>query len=130
LASVIALDASVLIAHLDERDALHERAVECLLETADQPLVCSPITLAEVFLGPARHGRLGAARDAVAELGVHEIALSEDSAARLASMRADTGLKLPDCCVLLAAQDGRADGVLTFDNRLARAAAALGFSPR
>jgi predicted nucleic acid-binding protein len=124
---VIALDARVLIAHLDERDALHERAVERLLETADHPLVCSPITLAEVLVGPVRHGRLDAARHAVAELGVQEIALSGDSAVRLASLRAATDLKLADCCVLLAAQDGRAEGVLTFGDRLTRAATDLGF---
>jgi predicted nucleic acid-binding protein len=54
LAGVIVVDASVLIAHLDERDALHQRAVERLLEAADQPLACSPITLADVLVGPTR----------------------------------------------------------------------------
>jgi hypothetical protein len=29
---------------------------------------------------------------------------------------------MPDCCVLLAAEDGPAEGVLTFDDRRARAA--------
>jgi hypothetical protein len=38
-------------------------------------------------------------------------------------------LKLPDCCVLLAAEDGRADAVLTFDDRLRRAAKRLGLGP-
>jgi predicted nucleic acid-binding protein len=128
---MIVIDASVLIAHLDERDALHERAIEGLLAAAEQTLGCSPITLAEVFVGPARDGRLDIARTAVAELGVREVALASDAAARLAQLQAQTNLKLPDCCVLLAAQDGGADGVLTFDDRLTRAAAQLGFrSPR
>ena len=124
---MIVLDANVLIAHLDERDAQHERAVERLLELAEQPLACSTITLAEVLVGPARHGRLDVARTAIAEIGVIEITLAVDAAERLASLRAETSLKLPDCCVLIAAQDATAAGVLTFDDRLARAAMQLGF---
>jgi predicted nucleic acid-binding protein len=128
VAGVIVLDASVLIAHLDERDAQHALAVERLLAAAEHPLGCSSMTLAEVFVGPARHGRLQAARAAVAELGANEIGLGADAATRLASLRAETGLELPECCVLLAAEDERAVGVLTFDDRLSRAAEALGFT--
>jgi predicted nucleic acid-binding protein len=119
---VIVVDASVLIAHLDENDALHERAVDALLASAAQPLACSPITLAEVLVGPARAGRLRDARSAIADLGVTEIALGDGAAARLAALRAETALKMPDCCVLLAANDAQAEAVLTFDVRLARAA--------
>ena len=118
---MIVVDASVLIAHLDENDALHDRAVEALLATAEQPLACSPITLAEVLVGPARADRLRDARGAITDLGVAEIPLGDDAAARLAALRAETALKMPDCCVLLAAEDGQAEMVLTFDNRLARA---------
>ena len=124
---MIVLDASVLIAHLDERDAQHERAVERLLELVEQPLACSTITLAEVLVGPARHGRLEVAREAIDEIGVVEITLAADAPERLALLRAETSLKLPDCCVLMAAQDARAARVLTFDDRLARAAMQLGF---
>jgi predicted nucleic acid-binding protein len=119
---VIVVDASVLIAHLDEHDALHDRAVEALLASAEQPLACSPITLAEVLVGPARAGRLPDARSAISGLGVAEIPLGDDAAGRLAELRAETALKMPDCCVLLAAEDGQAEAVLTFDDRLARAA--------
>lgn len=124
---MIVLDASVLIAHLDERDAQHERAVERLLELVEQPLACSVITLAEVLVAPARHRRLDVAREAIDEIGVLEITLGADAPERLASLRAETSLKLPDCCVLLAAEDARAAGVLTLDDRLARAAIQLGF---
>ena len=119
---MIVVDAGVLIAHLDDNDALHDRALDALLATAEQTLGCSPITLAEVLVGPARAGRLRDARTAVMDLGVGEMPLGEDAAARLASLRADTALKMPDCCVLLAAEDAQADAVLTFDDRLARAA--------
>jgi predicted nucleic acid-binding protein len=124
---VIVVDASVLIAHLDEDDALHSQAVERLLAVADQPLACSPITLAEVLVGPARLGRLDDARAAIARLGVAEVPLATDAAIRLATLRAETGLKLPDCCVVLAADTVRAAGVLTLDDRLGREAARLGF---
>jgi predicted nucleic acid-binding protein len=124
---VIVIDASVLIAHLDAHDPHHERAVGLLLDHAEQTLACSTITLAEVLVGPARNGRLDAARTAVGELGLTEVALPPDAAPRLATLRADTNLKLPDCCVLVAAQDAHANAVLTFDDRLTREAARLGF---
>jgi predicted nucleic acid-binding protein len=123
---VIVVDASVLIAHLDDGDALHARAGDALLEVAHKSLGCSSITLAEVLVGPARRDRLDAARAAVSELGVAEIPLGHEAPARLASLRASSGLKLPDCCVLLAAQDAEAEAVLTFDDALAREVRRLG----
>jgi hypothetical protein len=39
-----------------------------------------------------------------------------DTAVRLAQLRADTGLKMPDCCVLLAARDSGAS-IASFDHR-------------
>jgi predicted nucleic acid-binding protein len=126
---VIVVDASVLIAHLDERDALHDRAEEALMRAAEQLLVSSTLTLAEVLVGPARRGRLDAARAALIELDMVEIPVGDDAPVRLAALRAETGLKLPDCCVLRAAQDARARSVLTFDESLAREAERLGLSP-
>jgi predicted nucleic acid-binding protein len=126
---VIVVDASVLIAHLDERDALHDRAEQALMRAADQPLGCSTVTLAEVLVGPARRGRLAVARAALGELDVAEIPFGDDAPVRLAGLRAETGLKLPDCCVLLAAQDAGAGSILTFDELLAREVERLGLSP-
>ena len=127
---MIVLDASVLIAHLDERDAQHELAVERLLEAAEQRLAASPITIAEVLVGPARAGRLEAAQTALRDLGLHEVPLAADAAVRLAALRAETNLKLPDCCVLLAAQDAPAESILTFDERLGAEAVRLGLTVR
>jgi toxin FitB len=120
---VIVLDASVLIAHLDAGDAHHAAATERLLGLAGEPFGASSITLAEVLVAPARAGRVPAARAALGTLGVAELPLPPDAAERLAALRAETKLKLPDCCVLLTAElhDG---AVLTFDDRLAREAAA------
>jgi hypothetical protein len=41
---------------------------------------------------------------ALHELDVTSARLLDDAPARLAALRAGTGLKLPDCCVLLAAK--------------------------
>ncbi len=123
---MIVVDASVLIAHLDDRDALHARAEEALLAAADQPLACSPITLAEVLVGPARRDQIETAQATIAVLGVDVIPFELEAPIRLAALRAETGLKMPDCCVLLAADAAAAEGVLTFDDALAREAERLG----
>jgi predicted nucleic acid-binding protein len=127
---VIVLDASVLIAHFEASDAHHERATQLLVDAAEESLGASPLTLAEVLVGPARTGKLDDARTAIRELEIATVALAEDAPVRLAALRAGTRLRLPDCCVLLAA--GTADGaeVATFDARLAAAAADLGVAVR
>jgi len=127
---LIVADANVLIAHFDAADAHHERAVADLLAAGEQPLGASPITLAEVLAAPAREGRLQAARAALAQLDVREVELGSDSPARLATLRAETSLKLPDCCVLLAAQNAPASELLTFDDRLAEQARRIGLRVR
>jgi predicted nucleic acid-binding protein len=130
VAGVIVVDASVLVAHLDAGDAHHRRATELLLEVGESPLAASPITVAEVLVRPARADRLDDARAAIRALSVHEVPLATDAAERLAALRARTGLKMPDCCVLLAAEDAAARAVLTFDLELEGAAALLGFDGR
>jgi predicted nucleic acid-binding protein len=125
VAGVIVLDASVLIAYLDAEDAQHHMAETLLAREIDDEFAANPLTLAEVLVGPSRIGRLDAARSALREIEVGEQPFPADTAARLARLRADTGLRMPDCCVLLAAQDagGR---VAAFDDRLIRAAEELG----
>lgn len=120
---MIVLDASVLIAHFDATDSHHERAGELLLLAADESrrLGASVITLAEVLVGPARAGRIHQAAAALDQLRVCPMTLPQDAPFRLAALRAATTLKMPDCCVLLAA-DHFADAIATFDDRLADAA--------
>lgn len=120
---MIVLDACVLIAHFDATDAHHDRAGELLRLAADQDqsLGASPITLAEVLVGPARAGRMDQATGALDQLRVRPVPLPQDAASRLARLRAATTLTMPDCCVLLAA-DQSADAIATFDDRLVEAA--------
>lgn len=73
-----------------------------------------------MLVGPARAGTLGPTRAAIEALGVREVGLPADAAPRLAELHAKTPLKLPDCCVILAAEES-AGALLTFDDRLAAA---------
>jgi predicted nucleic acid-binding protein len=122
---VIVLDANVLIAHLDRHDAHHAAATERLLDLADRPFGASSITLAEVLVAPARTRDLPAAQAALRALDVSELSLPPNASERLAVLQVETGLKLPDCCVLLAAE-AAAGTVITFDDRLAREAGRRG----
>lgn len=122
---MIVLDASVLIGHLDGNDLHHDRARGLLEASGASPLGASPISLAETLVAPARTGRLEAARDALERIGIAELELRADAPVRLAQLRADTGRKLPDCCVLLAAQDHEG-AVASFDMDLLKTARALG----
>lgn len=123
------LDASVLIAHLDGADPHHERAVNLLLDAAEDSYRASPITLVEVLTGPARIGALDRAKAALAAIGVRSTGMDDGSPEKLAAIRAATGLKMPDCCVVLAAEQEGTD-LATFDDRLASVAKARGIRVR
>ena len=125
---MIVLDASVLIAHFDARDAQHDRALKALTSTGSEELGASVVTLAECLVGPARAERLDQAHAALSDLGVSELGLPSDSSTALAALRAQTNLRLPDCCVLLCAQRQRAS-LLTFDDQLAKRARSVGVRP-
>jgi len=121
MARVIVFDASVLIAYLDSDDELHGDADTLLSESVDEDFGANSLTLAEVLVVPARAGRLAAVQTALHELEMDELPFPLDTAVRLAHLRVSTGLKMPDCCVLLAAEDHRAT-VASFDDRLTQAA--------
>lgn len=126
---MILLDASVLIGHLDARDPHHAKARALLETTGAEPLGASTITFAETLVAPARAGRLEEAEAALGRIGVDELSLGDNAPARLAKLRAETGLKLPDCCVLAAAQQ-HGGAVASFDRDLVVAAEALGLESR
>lgn len=122
---MIVLDASVVIAHLSSRDAHHALAVEFFRRHATTSFSMHPLTMTEVLIGPARIGRSEAAELALASLGIEEWTPPKGSAARLARIRVESGMKLPDCCVLDAAIAQQA-AIATFDEAVAEAARALG----
>jgi predicted nucleic acid-binding protein len=121
VAGVIVLDASVLVAYLDADDRHHVAAEALLTREIDEDFAASPLTLAEVLVGPLREGRLDLALSVLRELEVTALRLPDDTPVRLAHLRATTRLKMPDCCVLLATEQAGAR-VASFDARLAQAA--------
>lgn len=125
---MIVLDASVLIAFFSGADAHHVAATELLTAAGAEDLVVSSMTLAELLVGPAREGAVDALLEALARLEVGEELFPGDVAVRLARLRAETGLKMPDCCVLLAAETAEAETVGTFDGRLGQVARGRGLT--
>jgi predicted nucleic acid-binding protein len=122
---MIVLDACVLIAHLSSRDEHHRAASQLLAAQAAADFAMHTLTLSEVLVGPARSGRITLVEHSISALGIKEWAPEPGSALRLAVLRAETGLRLPDCAVLDAALSTQA-ALATFDDRLRREAAALG----
>jgi predicted nucleic acid-binding protein len=118
---VIVLDASVLIAFLDAADAHHERAVTLLSQEIDDDFAVNLLTLAEILVAPTRAGRCDLVLRALGDLGVETLQFPADAAVTLAELRAQTLLKMPDCCVLLSALDRRAR-LASFDDRVVKAA--------
>ena len=122
---MIVVDADVLIGYLDNDDAHHDSAVALLEREIDDQFVASSLTLAEVLVGPTRAGRVVDALGALRDLEVSEQPLPADAAVKLAELRATTGLRMPDCCVLLAAREVQAR-VASWDVRLNNAAKRIG----
>jgi predicted nucleic acid-binding protein len=118
---VIVLDASVLIAFLDGQDSHHAAAEQLLTQAIDEELAVNPLTLADVLAAPARDDRLDPVLAALHALEVQQLPFPTDTALQLARLRVATGLKMPDCCVVLAAEDAAAT-VASFDEPLAQAA--------
>lgn len=124
---MIVLDASIVIGHLAAADAHHARATAFFREHADAEFVVHTLTLTEILVGPMRVGRVLEATRALASLGIGEWAPPTGGAARLAQLRVESGLELPDCCVIDAAIE-TGSGLATFDERLASAARRSGLA--
>lgn len=118
MATLTVADASVLIGWLDDHDALHHAAIEEL--SALDGFVVHPLTLAEVLVYPARHGREHDVLARLEAVGMVVSSLPLDPVT-LARLRATTSLKVPDCVVLACAK-AHGLGVTTFDERLRAAA--------
>lgn len=122
---MIALDAGVLVALFDANDAHHAAAEALFAANPDEAMTISPINQAEVLVRAAREQRDQQMLADLRALGITTTALPEDAGPRLARLRAHTGAKMPDCCVLLTAEQTSAR-VATFDERLAAVTASLG----
>ncbi len=118
MAGLTVLDASVLIAYLNERDRHHEPAIEALIGL--ERFAVHPVTLAEVLVHPTRAGLVDDVLGRLSALGMVVSPAPIDPAA-LARVRVDSGLKMPDCLVVLAARH-HGGGLVSFDERLSASA--------
>ena len=118
---MIVLDASVLVAHLNPADAHHQSATGILLAGTPERMLVHTITLAEILVAGVRIGQGASLRDDLRAAGIAVAPHDDDEPLRLAELRATSGLKLPDCCVLDVAIRHRAS-LATFDDALANAA--------
>jgi predicted nucleic acid-binding protein len=126
VAGLTVLDASVLLAYFDKTDA-HTEAARTILDDADG-LVASVLTVAESLVGAAAAGRLDEQFEALADLEIRRVPIDSEAASMLARLRSETGLKMPDCCVLHAATTIGADAIGTRDASLAKAAQERGYA--
>ncbi|MBF4161764.1 type II toxin-antitoxin system VapC family toxin [Nocardioides acrostichi] len=117
------MDASVLIAFLDDTDVHHEAARAIVMQVDDFGV--HTINLAETLVHGVRAGRLDEMATAIAAVSIHELPRTDAEPRSLAAVRAATGLRMPDCCALVAAEKYAAR-LATFDTRLAHAAADRG----
>lgn len=122
---MIVLDATVLIAHLNPVDAHHDAATRILLATSPESMLVHTITLAEVLVGGVKIGRGAQMQADLSAAGIRPAIHDEKEPLRLAELRATSGLKLPDCCVLDTAISNGAS-LATFDRALATAAGQRG----
>jgi predicted nucleic acid-binding protein len=120
---VIVLDASAVIATFFTADPHHGRATALLESNAPGGFVLHPMTLAESLVGAARIGRINQIRRQIQNMGITVFAPDTDEPLLIAEIKANTGLKLPDCCVLATAL-GLSAPLITFDEKLRSAARA------
>jgi predicted nucleic acid-binding protein len=121
---VIVVDANVMIAVLDPQDSHFDLARRFFVAHASERLAAHRLTMAEALVLAAHGGSEVAAAAAISALGVGRFDEPDDPI-ELARLRASSGLKMPDCCVLYAALREKAK-LATFDARLARAASEAG----
>ena len=120
-AEQVVLDASVVIGHLTAGDVHAEAAFRILNADEWVEFAIHPHTLAEVLVAPTRLGVPHVVHDLFEKFGVERWTPDADYPNRIAAIRAETGLKLADCCPLDTAEQLDAK-LATFDSALARVA--------
>jgi predicted nucleic acid-binding protein len=116
---ITVVDASVLVAAIDDGDAHHERAIAELEAALDRQTVRLPaVAFSEALVVPYRQG---SGRGRAVEGGLRRLGrvepVSRDTASRAARLRSERRIKLPDALILATAVELHADEILTFDER-------------
>lgn len=116
---MIVVDASVVIAVLDDTDVLHRRAVEALARVRSD-LILPVSAYAETMVNPHRRGIAAAVRETIDLVGLMIEPLTDAMADRAAALRAGhPSMRLGDALVLGTAEIIDAERVLTGDARWA-----------
>ena len=116
---VTVLDASVLIALLDEQDAGRPVARAAIEESKRDHDLLIPVTaFSESIVAPYRRSRRDGQRAEAALTALGSLMeVTRDIASRAAQLRATRSIKLPDALILATAMQVAADQVLTLDRR-------------
>lgn len=125
MAGLTVLDASITLAFLNAEDVHHSEAAEII--GGEYDLAVSTVTLAETLVHTVATGAVADRLADLHRLNITEVGLGDFAAPTLAQLRHVYGLKMPDCCVILAGLNMQATGIATRDSQLRRVAADLGF---
>lgn len=88
---------------------------------AGHGLVLNPLTLAEVLVVPVRRGGIEPVLAALRDLEVRELPFPAEDRGPARDTAREHRAPMPECCVLLAAEDAAAR-LASFDEQLTRAA--------
>jgi predicted nucleic acid-binding protein len=119
---VIVLDASALIALLDDHDVHHDWALQMFIDTVSEDLSISVLNFSEVLVHPVKAGRSKEFLESLHGLGLTVHGVDSEEALSLATMRATSGLRMPDVIAVNLA--------LRFDAALATTDRSLGQAAR
>jgi predicted nucleic acid-binding protein len=112
------LDSSVVIASIDDQDALHRRSVEAIRSArSEHELVVPAAAYAEVLVGALLRDEQAVETVDTFVLAAPVRELSPAMARRAAEIRAEHGLPLPDAMIVGTAVELNADAILTADRR-------------
>lgn len=125
MAGIVILDASALIALYKQGDVHHEWAREIFFQTAEDKFVMSTLSFTEALVHPQSTGTTEQFLANTRGLEVRFVPISEADCVPLASIRAETRLKMPDAVVLYTAIKESAI-IATTDSGLAKTAAKFG----
>jgi predicted nucleic acid-binding protein len=125
VAGVIVLDAGVLIAANDPRDAHHPGASAFIDAHAERGLGAAGVTLAESLVHAVPVGLLSDLLEDYEILGIEPLDVPGTAAGTIARIRAETRLRMPDALVVYVCEREQAE-LATTDHALAKVATARG----
>lgn len=100
MAGIVVLDAGALIALSSASDAHHEWAMGMFRHTLNHELSMSALTYAEVMVHPTKAGKAEDFQQRLAGLHIQVRPFDSTDVSGLATLRVNSGLRMPDAVVL------------------------------